>query len=260
MARIRHNGRTGKKKPPLSPSKTETQAEPRANLDERPSGSPASGKPGRPGAELPPVFKTFADTTSHVVKQAASILEEEIAAGILAARQIEDKFIDTAELRSGKPDEVLQRFRRDAHEVVDIVLDVVSATARNATNMAQRVISIRSSQRNTPETASTSVLSMPEPVEPGQTGEVSLVIENDGDGTTEPFELRCTDLISGSGLRIGSGAVSFDPKVITVGSHQTQRVLVRVAPPVGIAPGVYSGLIQSSRPDQLRAVLSVTVA
>jgi hypothetical protein len=261
MARIRNNGSAGKKKPPLSHGKAAPQSEPRANLEDvQPSSQQQSGKAVNPVAELPPIFKTFADTTSHVVKQAASILEEEIAAGILAARQIEDKFIDSAELRSGKPDEVLPRFRRDAHELVDIVLDIVSATARNATSMAQRVISIRGSERNAPETASTSVLTMPQPVKGGQTGEVSLVIENDGDATAEPFELRSTDLISASGLRIAAGAVSFDPKVISVGSHQNQRVLVRVTPPSGTEPGVYSGLIQSSRPDQLRAVLTITVA
>jgi hypothetical protein len=260
MARIRHNGSAGKKKPPLPHAKAAPQSKPAADLEEaQRSSQEQPGRAANPVAELPPIFKTFADTTSQVVKQAASILEEEIAAGILAARQIEDKFIDSTELRSGKPDEVFQRFRRDAHEVVDIVLDIVSATGRNATSMAQRVISIRGGERNGPEAASTTVLTMPQPIKGGQTGEVSLVIENDGDATAEPFELHSTDLISASGPRIAAEAVSFDPKVIRVGSHQNQRVLVRVTPPSATEPGVYSGLIQSSRPDQLRAVLTITV-
>jgi uncharacterized membrane protein len=101
---------------------------------------------------------------------------------------------------------------------------------------------------------------MLQPVKAGQTGEVSLVIENDGETTAEPFELRPTDLISASGDRISGDAVRFDPKVINVASHQNQRVMVRVTPPAGTPPGMYSGLIQSSRPDQLRAVLTIIVA
>jgi hypothetical protein len=261
MARIRHNGNGVKKKQPPPHAKTPAHPEHDVVTEENQSANQQTDKRANAaGAQLPPIFRGFADTTSHVVKQAASILEEEIAAGILAARQIENKFIDTDELRSGKSDEVLQRFRRDAHEVVDIVVDIVGATARNATRMAKRAISIRGGERSTGEGASTSVLTMPQPVKAGQTGEVSLVVENDGESTVEPFEFRPTDLVSASGDRIPEDAVRFDPKVISVGSHQNQRVAVRVTPPADTPPGTYSGLIQSSRPDLLRAVLTIIVA
>jgi hypothetical protein len=183
-----------------------------------------------------------------------------MAAGIAAARQIESKFINTEELRSGKPDEVFQRFRRDAHEVVDIVMDIVGAAARNATRMAQRAISVRGGWRSAAEAASTSVLNVPQPVKQGESGEVSIVIENDGETPTEPFELRPTDLVNASGDRIPAHAMHFDPKIISVGPHQNQRAVVRVTPPLDTPPGTYSGLIQSSRPDQLRAVLTLVVA
>ena len=68
-------------------------------------------------------LKDSAGTPSNVVQRAASILEEEIAAGIVAAKQVEKRFIKVSELRSGKPDEVTQRFRRDSHEPIDILLD-----------------------------------------------------------------------------------------------------------------------------------------
>ncbi len=216
-------------------------------------------------AELPPIFKAFGETTSRVVQQAASILEEEIAAGIVAARQLEEKFINTDEIRSGRPEEILQRFRRDAHEVLDIVVDIVGASARGAGKMAQRVISIRGNGRTTSDSSSSSsssatpVLTMSQPVKAGETGELSLVVENDGTTAADPFELRPTDLISASGDRLPAHAIEFDPKVVSVQPHQNQRVVVRITPPAGTPAGTYSGLIQSNRPDQMRAVLTLTV-
>jgi hypothetical protein len=260
MARIRHNngGARKKQRPPHLKPAAPAEPEPAQGAN-RTAGSQPPDQ-GTAAAATPPIFKNFADTTSQVVKQAASILEEEIAAGIVAARQIENKLIDSEKLRSGKPDEVFQRFRRDAHEVVDIVMDIAGAATINAARMAQRAIAIRGGERSAPETAPTPVLFVPQPVKPGETGEVSIVFENDGETMTEPFELRLTDLVNASGDRIPADAVNVDPKVISIAPHQNQRGLVRVMPPAGTPPGTYSGLIQSSRPDHLRAVLTVVVA
>jgi hypothetical protein len=218
---------------------------------------PSSAGRSAGGAAVSPILKTFADTTSQVVKQAASILEEEVAAGILAARQIENKFIDVNEIRAGKPDEVLQRFRRDAHEIVDILVDVVGTATRSAARMAERAVSIRTTDRSSP--AATPVLTMPMPIKPGETAEVALVIENDGDTAAEPFTLRPTDLINAAGDHIAAHHVQFDFEQISLAAHQNKRVTVRVMPPADTRPGTYSGLIQSSRSDQLRAVLTVVV-
>jgi geranylgeranyl diphosphate synthase type II len=62
-------------------------------------------------------------TTSDIVQRAALILKEEIADGIAAERQVEKHFTEVSQLHSGKPDEVIQRFRRDSHEPVHIPLD-----------------------------------------------------------------------------------------------------------------------------------------
>ena len=64
----------------------------------------------------------FTETTSNVIQRAALILEEEIADGIVAEEQVEKRFIEVSQLQSGKPDEVIQRFRRDSHEPVDTLL------------------------------------------------------------------------------------------------------------------------------------------
>ena len=60
-------------------------------------------------------YKSFSDTTSKVIEQAASVLESEIASGIKIATQAENRIPQMEKFRSEKPDEVMQRFRRDAH-------------------------------------------------------------------------------------------------------------------------------------------------
>ncbi len=73
----------------------------------------------------------FSGTTSKIVSQAANILETEIAAGIQAFKKTEKQVLNSEKFRYEKPDEVMQRFRRDAHEVVDIFIDIVGVSLKN---------------------------------------------------------------------------------------------------------------------------------
>src|ERR1700674_986614 len=88
------------------------------------------------------MLKGFAEAATGVVARAASILEEEIAAGIVAAKKVENRFIDANTVRAGKPEEVLLRFRRDAHEVVDILLDLVFVATNAVGGITRSVIRI----------------------------------------------------------------------------------------------------------------------
>jgi hypothetical protein len=208
-----------------------------------------------------PILATFAKTTTRIVQQAAAILEEEVAAGILAARQVEDRFLDTEELRSTDPTKVLPRFRRDAHEVVDIVIDLIGATAQTAGRLAKRAISIRGGTERTVSEApaSTPTLVTAVPIPSGGSGELSLVVENDGDAATDRFQFHSTDLVNVDGHRIHASQITFEPEAVSVSPHQSERVVVHIAVPPDAPAGEYSGLIQSSRRDGLRAAVTVQV-
>ena len=82
-------------------------------------------------------YKGFSDTTSKVVQQAASILEAELSTGIKMAHQTENKFPQVERFRTEPPDEIIQRFRRDAHEVIDIFIDVVGTTMKSMPNVPE---------------------------------------------------------------------------------------------------------------------------
>jgi hypothetical protein len=69
--------------------------------------------------------------TSSVVSQASSILEAEVAAGIVAAKQAEERVLRRQAAPRGEMAEVMRRFRTDAHELVDVLMNLVDAAAES---------------------------------------------------------------------------------------------------------------------------------
>jgi hypothetical protein len=59
--------------------------------------------------------------TSQIVLDAASLLDEEVAAGIVAARKMQDRFQKERHVDPDDFQEVLQRFQGDAHQVVGML-------------------------------------------------------------------------------------------------------------------------------------------
>jgi hypothetical protein len=209
------------------------------------------------------ILKGFAKSSSRIVQKAASILEEEIAAGILAAKQVEERLINVREIRSANPEEVMQRFRRDAHEVVDIVLDVVNAATNSVADLAERAVSIRSVDKSgkasRAATGGIPTLTVAEPVKAGESAEISMAVENDSDKLTADFSFHSSDLLSSSGHLIPAAAVHFTPTKLSLPPHGGERLKVTLQVPSTTPPGTYASLIQATNLSQFRAVLSVQV-
>jgi hypothetical protein len=206
------------------------------------------------------VFSQIAKSTSKVVQQAASILEEEVAAGIVAARNIEDKMFDTKDLRKESKDALFSRFRRDAHEVVDIFVDLVGAAAKYGTGMTKRLVTFtnQGTENEDIPVVGTPKLEMPV-MKPGTTTEVPMTLENKSKAVTDVFSMFSTDLISNQGKRIAASNISFSPQSIRIDPAQAERVEVKVTVPKNTPPGSYSGLVQATNMDQLQAILIVIV-
>src|SRR5450432_2749591 len=66
------------------------------------------------------------NNAQRVLSSAVNVLEEEIAAGILAAKRIEKKVLNVDDVRNN-PENLLNRIRKDTHEVVDLFLDAAIA-------------------------------------------------------------------------------------------------------------------------------------
>src|SRR5207342_2306816 len=92
--------------------------------------------------------KGIIDSAAGIVLKAAGILEEEIARGIVAARELEGKLTDVPRLRNGQVlnrqpvDDLFVRFRKDAHDIIDLVVDLVSVTAQGAGKISSGLMRI----------------------------------------------------------------------------------------------------------------------
>src|ERR1043165_2067413 len=76
------------------------------------------------------------------IGQAASVLQQELNAGIKAAESLEKRFIDVQSIRNKTPADVIQRTREDLHAALDIVMDLVSMSVRTLEGVTQRAIQL----------------------------------------------------------------------------------------------------------------------
>lgn len=211
----------------------------------------------------------FANKATKIVEQAASILEEEIAAGIIAAKNVEERYVNVSQIRTDDPEKVMQRFRKDAHDVVDILLDLVNVSVNSLGGLTRRVVSVQtgptgSKKGKTSETEGTTAVGMPTLVIPGplkekESGEVSMSVENDSDTSTEEFSFRCAGLLSANEDAISSANIQFSPSKVVVGPNTFEKIVVTVQVPENTQPGVYSGLLQATKLSHVQALLKVVV-
>ena len=210
------------------------------------------------------------ESATNLVQRAATILEEELAAGIVAAQRVEGQFIDVKSSHEPSDDgELLVRFRRDAHDVIDILVDLAASATDGLTGAARRAIRITATDEPRPRPSARSAggtgrdviasLTVPEPVDPGGTATVSMSVENDGEQPTGDFALVFSGLVSGTGAQIAADRIEFTPKQLSLPAHGRARVEVQVHVPADAPPGVYSGVLQATKLDHVRAVLVVTV-
>jgi hypothetical protein len=199
----------------------------------------------------------------RIVEQAASILEEEISAGIVAAKKVGERYASTNSLRSGKTDEVMERFRNDAHEVLDIVLDLINLSINAVSGMSERAMNIRSTtipiQKNNGKAEETlPELVVPEVLKPGESGKVGMLVENENENATGKFEFSTSGLLSPAGDLLNSTHISFNPASLEIDANDLEKVNITVFIPVGTPAGQYSGIVHASA-IKMRALLTVHV-
>jgi len=214
----------------------------------------------RKGKENPQeILSNFAKTTSEVVEKAALILEEEVAAGVIAAKQLENQFIDSEKIRAEKDEVVMQRFRNDAHEVIDIMMDALTVVTKYGKKLSDNFISIVEPGRKSSENVDVPTLEMPEPIKAGEHSEVVMTLQNNSEADTDLFTIVTTDLIGTGGKKINSANIRTDPKEMKLKASQKENIKVIVKVPAKTSPGSYSGLLQASNLNNFKAILVVNV-
>jgi len=238
----------------------ENKKETKFNRGNRTESAQTDSRSGKDTGDAREILGNFVRTTSEVVEKAAMILEEEVAAGVIAAKQLENKFINSGKIRAEKDEVVMHRFRNDAHEVIDIMMDALTVVTKFGRKLSGNFISIIEPGKGGSEGAGIPALEMPEPIKAGGKSEVVMTLQNNGESDTESFTISVTDLISSSGNKISSANVSTDPQEIKIKASEKMDVKVIVKVPAKTSPGSYSGLLQASNLNNFKAVLVVNVA
>jgi len=96
----------------------------------------ASRKKAQPKSER---LKVAAEQTSTAVREAASVLESELATGLAGVRKIERRFTEERRVNQAEFDDVLERFRTDIHEFIDVgSARIADLQSPDANDLSQR--------------------------------------------------------------------------------------------------------------------------
>ena len=87
--------------------------------DDNPRQNPAGSRKGTGSARLEEASRS----TAKIVQDAAALLDEELAAGIVAAGKVQQRFRDERRIDPQDFSSALQRFQADAHEVLKLLND-----------------------------------------------------------------------------------------------------------------------------------------
>lgn len=214
-------------------------------------------------------------SASRIVFKAAGILEEEIARGIIAAREIEEKYTDVPKLRAGEGalenrhlEDLLVRFRKDAHDVIDLVIDFAALAANNVGKLSSQLINIRQDTGNK-EDSKGSPAPPPEQVPlirinkilaPGEKNEVPLLLENDNPKEKRTIEFTNTVFTDSAGNQLLASILSFNPEKLVIEPASKASVKIRLTIPENAVAGTYTSFLQDKNSERLNATIMITIA
>jgi hypothetical protein len=183
--------------------------------------------------------------SATIVSEAASILDEEMARGVLAAR--ETKAV-------ASPTSADQPVLRQVHELIDNIARMWPSGLRAAGSSPASPAALP--QVDAHESVPT--LKPPSAIRPGRPGSLSMTLCNNED---RPVLLtpRATDFISDRGDRMASAVLQFQPAEIRLEPGEQQQLTGQIAVPVDTRPGCYTGLVVVSGVDYLRALVAIEV-
>ena len=180
------------------------------------------------------------------ISEAASILDEEMAKGVLAARGAKQ----TSRYGDADPSRTVVR---QVHDVID--------------NIAAMWPSLQGAPTAWPGASALSASGMEQPlpelkaasaVRPGQRARISMTLCN-----KEAHAVRltpmATDLLGCGGGRISSQLVDIVPREIRLDAGAQEEIQIAIAVPLECAPGSYAGLLVVGGVDDLRALIAITV-
>jgi len=195
----------------------------------------------------------------RILKTAVDVLEEEIAAGIVAAKKLEKKVINVDEVRSTDPGELMSRVRRDVHDAVDIFLDAVTALTNHFSNLTSTVTKTQEAGITKKYETNIAVVKTDSASKAGENITLSILLTNDNPDQQMPVKLLKPDLINQKGNKILSRYIQIEPGAFVLAPSGKKEVLIKIRIPLTCKPGIYSGLLLDSQNPELRTIVTIDV-
>jgi hypothetical protein len=187
---------------------------------------------------------------SSLVASAASILNEDMAAGVLAARQVRSE--GTLQQKpSSAPGPNFKQLLRDAHDFVDAISSVLPKLQGGAKDWLGTTQSHAYTSRDITQLES-------KVVRAGDIARVTIKLQNDNAEIVRLIPY-CTTLIGDSGYRIAEENLAFTPREVRLEVDEIANLTLDVHTPNECPKGKYAGIIKVTGATYLCAVVSIEV-
>jgi hypothetical protein len=200
-----------------------------------------------------------------IISSAVNVLEEEIAAGILAAKKIEKEVIDVDDIRHN-PDDLMNRIRRDTHEAVDLFIDALTAITKHVTELSGTLNhqngtsnGSKTSKSNSQSAGTISIIQPDNPLKPGGSAELKMTVSDVASADPVDIKIQKTDLTGPGNQTIHSRAIKIDPPAFLLDSGEEKEVTVQVRIPNKSLPGTYHALLTDANNRDFRVVIGIEV-
>lgn len=200
----------------------------------------------------------------EIINSAVNVLEEEIAAGILAAKKVEKEVIDVDDIRHN-PDDLMNRIRRDTHEAVDLFIDALTAITKHVSELSTTLDNTNGAANHTESVNgqgkenAISFIEADEPLKPGQSTSMILSVFDDHSKTPVDIKIQKTDLTGPQKQSIHSRAIKIVPSTVSLKPGEEKEISVQVKVPKNASPGKYHALLTDANNHDFRVVIGIEV-
>ena len=152
----------------------------------------------------------------------------------------------------------VEPLRQQPGTLVDALMDVPTHRPESLPHFASRFTRLEGLQ---PEDnfQPISLLKIPLPVSPGQTGHIDFTLINDDPTETAEHTLYTTNLVGMSGHRIPETSIAVLPNPVRIPPGESVDGRIEIQVPIGTPPGSYGGLLQTEDIIRLQAVIRLSV-
>jgi len=199
----------------------------------------------------------------EILKMAVDILEEEIAAGILAAKKMEKKVFNLGENRNERPSDLMSRIRRDVHEAVDLFMDSVTVLTDYVGVLNDQVSRADQNGQNNNGSAtrqtSAPIIKNDQPAHGGDQIELKIMLTNDSSKNEKQIDLKKPELVNIVGQKINPRNIRFIKSKFVLKPQGQQEVAITLNLPKATQSGTYTGLIQDVNNPEIHVLMIVEI-